>query len=63
MAGEDINGILFSLNDSVEVIGGPHKGDVGAIITITELAPDPEYLVENSNGKDLKVIQSNLVRI
>ncbi len=56
-------GIQFSLNDSVEVIAGPHAGSFGAVISPVAFAPDPRFLVELGSGVDVEVAQSELRRL
>jgi hypothetical protein len=61
MAGEQIPGIEFGLNEAVEIAEGPHVGDAGTIIVLLAVRPEPLYLVELSAGKaDVRVRQSAL---
>lgn len=60
-SGDRIEGVDFSLNDPVSVTNGPHTGKVGAVISLTGLLPEPEYLVELGDGAgDIRVPQSRL---
>lgn len=60
-ANEPIDGVHFGLNDSVYIIAGQHAGKGGAIISLSKLVPEPEYVVELGSGEgDIKVFQSKL---
>jgi hypothetical protein len=60
-AGQYIDGIDFSLNESVTIVDGIHEGWAGCIITLLRLKPEPEYLVELGSGAgDIKAFQSKL---
>ena len=53
-------GVAFQHNDAVEVVGGEHTGDSGAIVSVEELGDDPAYLVELASGQDAVISQSLL---
>lgn len=57
-----IPGVAFEHDDAVEVTGGEHAGDSGAIISVEELGDDPAYLVELSSGQDA-IIRQSLLRL
>jgi hypothetical protein len=50
-------GVAFEHNDAVEIIGGEHAGDSGAIISLEELGESPAYLVELASGQDAVIGQ------
>ncbi len=60
LLGESLPGTNFRMCQSVRVIGGQHKGEVGELISLAELQPEPLYHLEASNGEDLYVLQSHL---
>ena len=63
MAGDEIPGVTFALNDEVAILEGPNAGEGGAIIFLVALRPEPLYLVERGSGKgDVRVRQSALRR-
>jgi transcription antitermination factor NusG len=45
----------FVVNDSVEVIAGPHASRRGAVISIDTSAPEVQLRVELENGHDVLV--------
>jgi hypothetical protein len=53
-------GVRFGLNSSVELLSGPSAGMAAAVISLEDLDPEPRYLVESSDGKDLYALQSQL---
>ena len=55
-----VPGAAFRLNDSVDVVRGKHSGQSGAVIALLELEPEPVYLVELSDGSDVKLEESAL---
>jgi len=56
-----IPGVRFGLNDPVVITTGPLRGQAGSTISLLQLRPEPEYLVElAANGKDVQVRQSEL---
>ena len=59
-ANRPLPGVAFEHNDAVEVTGGEHAGDSGAIISVEELGDDPVYLVELGSGQDAVISQSLL---
>ena len=59
MAGEPITGVTFALNDTVRVRTGGNAGQLGAVISVLSLHPEPKYLIELASG-DVELDQSNL---
>ena len=55
-----VPGVVLGHNDSVDIIGGEHAGDSGAVISVEEIGDDPLYLIELGSGKDAIVRQSLL---
>lgn len=60
MAGHDLEGVQFRLNDAVEVVNGAEVGARGSVISLETLTDDPTYLVELSDGTDRTFPQSAL---
>jgi len=58
---EPVEGLAFLLNDSVEVVTGPHRGATGSVIGVHQLPPEPIYVVELGNGQDAHRAESELV--
>ncbi|WP_280151980.1 hypothetical protein [Piscinibacter sp. XHJ-5] len=58
--GEGVQGTAFRMCQSVRVIAGPHEGEIGELISLVAVMPEPLYHLETSNGKDLHVLQSHL---
>jgi len=53
--------IKFVINDSVEVISGDYKGYLCAVISIENIEPEVELLLERGDdGSFIKVRQANL---
>ena len=58
---EAIPGVRFRLNEFVAITGGPLSGQSGSTMSLLQLTPEPEYLVELSgSGRDARVRQSDL---
>jgi len=55
---EPIKGIKYLLNDAIKIIKGKYEGEVGSVISLVELNPEPKYYVELSNGKSIVVLES-----
>jgi hypothetical protein len=60
-AREPVEGVAFLLNDSVRVTAGPRAGWRGSVISLVEITPHPVYIVELSDGQDVKLSQADLV--
>ncbi len=51
----------FRHNDSVRIIAGDHTDEVGAVISIEAIEPEPVYLVEFGSGRgDVLIPDSHL---
>jgi Immunity protein 53 len=61
MAREPVDGVAFLLNDSVQVVAGPHCGARGAVVSLIETSPQPIYLVELGNGIEARMQQADIV--
>jgi hypothetical protein len=61
MAGDRLPGVLYGLNEPVQVRRDDGAVVWGAIITLTRLEPSPRYLVELGDGRDIEVWQRQLV--
>lgn len=58
---QPVPGVLFRLNDPVEISGGEHAGEMGSTVALLALIPEPRYLVElEPGGEDIEVSQSQL---
>lgn len=60
LANEKVDGVNFSINDSIKVVAGNLKGKEGAIISLISMLPKVIYLVEDGTGKDFKVLQEEI---
>jgi hypothetical protein len=58
MGGEALEGVLYALNESVEVITELGVSEAGSVITLLEIEPEPKYIVELCNGTDVYALQS-----
>lgn len=56
-----IPGVRHYLNHWVLVTDGQHAGARVSIISLEEIAPEPTYLAELPNGRDIIVAQSSLI--
>jgi hypothetical protein len=63
LLGQPIAPASFHMCQSVRVIAGPHQGEVGELISLAELLPEPLYHLETSNNEDLFVLQSQLAPV
>ena len=61
--GESVESTQFRMCQSVRVVDGPHEGEVGELISLANLVPEPIYHLETSNGEDLYVLQSHLATL
>ena len=59
-SGEVVAGARFRLNDSVRVLTGQHAGQIGAVVSLLALEPEPRYTVETSSGRDVAVLEHEL---
>ena len=57
MAGEILPGVMFSLNQPVDVETGLGSQKGGSVISLLSLEPEPKYLVELGSGTDIEVFQ------
>ena len=53
-----IDGIMFGLNDPIEIVKGEHAGNVGRVISLIHIHPEPKYCVELEKGGDVFVLES-----
>jgi MOSC domain-containing protein YiiM len=59
-----IKGVNFEHNDSVRILSGPHAGEVGSLVSVKSLEPEPLFVVELASGRgDVRAPQSALVRV
>ena len=54
--------IPFIINDSVEIISGPGKGKLAAVISIEPSSPSLSYLVEPGDGSGDLVVSENSLK-
>lgn len=55
-----IPGVLFEHNDYVHIVGGPHSGNSGSLVTVISLEPEPKFTLELESGFDVEVMQSHI---
>lgn len=55
-----IPGVLFEHNDYVHIVGGPHSGKSGSLVTVITLEPEPKFILELESGFDVEVMQSQI---
>lgn len=59
--GESIPGVLFGFDDPVVIEAGENAGQLGIVVALLSLTPEPRYLIEvEPDGPDLEVLQSQL---
>ena len=61
--GQQIDGVKFNLNDDVHILAGPKTGQHGNIISLEKIDPEPLYLVEDEQGSDSILKQSEMEEI
>jgi len=59
LAGERIDGVAFAHNEAVEVVTGRLTGQLGTVVLLMAVSPEPLYLVATDAG-DARVRQSEL---
>ena len=52
--------VPFVINDSVDVVGGPHAGRGGAVIAVLAIEPELEVCVELSDGTDIHLVAKDI---
>lgn len=57
-----IPGVHFEHNDYVRIVGGPHAGQAGSLVTVLTLTPEPKFVLELESGFDVEVFQSQIER-
>ena len=60
LGGARVSGVLFLLNDYVQVIAGKHAGHRGSVVSISQFIPNPVYVLETEKGNDIEVIESEI---
>jgi ribosomal protein L24 len=60
LGGARLSGVLFLMNDYVEVISGKHVGELGSVVSISQFDPIPCYVVETDTGKNIVVTESEI---
>jgi len=53
-------GVLFSLNQPVRIATGPHVKQLGSVVVLLSIVPEPRYVVELADGHDIQVGQEQL---
>lgn len=55
--------VRFSINDSVVITDGPHRGRKGAVVVLRSIEPCVEYTVETDEtpSKDIIVAQDSIM--
>ena len=51
------------INDAVEILEGPHKGKLAAVISISSVDPELAYNVELGDGSGDLVVAAKLVKL
>ena len=60
-SGKRTSEVRFAVNDSVEIVAGPHAGKGGAVISVESLEPEVTVLVElGPDGADVIVPVASL---
>lgn len=59
-AGRRPDGAAFEPGERVELKAGEHAGAVARVVDLTELVPEPVYLVKTAGGEELLSRQSEL---
>ncbi len=57
LGGTQVFGVLFFMNDYVQVNSGMHIGEVGSVVSISKFESVPFYVIETETGKDIEVIE------
>ena len=63
---EPIAGVKFEHNDYVHIIGGMYVGKSGSLVAVSELGPEPLFIIEldgpdyPESGCDVEVLQSEI---
>lgn len=61
---QPIPGVLFRLNDPVAIQAGDHAAEMGCVIALVGLTPEPIYLIElEPDGEEVQVLQSELATV
>jgi hypothetical protein len=61
MAGDQVPGVGFGLNEPVVITAGPLSGSLGAVVALVSLTPGPLYTVEIGGGRgNVHVLESDL---
>jgi hypothetical protein len=54
---------VYEHNEYVRVVSGVHVGDSGSLVTVLSTDPEPRYILEAESGRDIEVLQSEIVRV
>lgn len=62
-AGRRTASLLFSVNDSVVITDGPHKGRKGSVVVLRSIEPIVEFTIEMGDEpyEDIAVAQDSLM--
>jgi hypothetical protein len=61
LAGDLVDGVSFAHHQSVSVNAGVHRGELGIVLLLVALTPEPRFLVRLVSGAgDVRVSQSML---
>ena len=60
LGGARLSGVLFLMNDYIEIVSGKHVGELGSVVSISQFEPVPCYVVETETGKDVVVAESEI---
>ena len=59
--GGELEGVRFHMQESVQVVSGPHAGTTGELTCVLALEPEPLFHLETADGGDLWVYQSEIL--
>ena len=60
MAGENLDGVAYALNQPILVQHTFEQPQRGSVISLEGLEPEPKYVVELSSGRDVEIFQRHL---
>ena len=61
LAGDLVDGVHFAHHQSVSVVADAHGGELGIVLLLVALTPEPRFLVRLASGAgDVRLAQSML---
>ena len=52
--------VKYSFDDFVEILNGERAGEVGRIVSLWMLSPEPTYMIEFADGTGVSVAEKSL---